>query len=43
MLAELPYLCDVYGDTLVFDYPSGDVRQTRIANTDQLLQLAKDR
>ena len=43
VLAELPYLCDVYGDTLVFDYPSGDVRQTRIANTEQLLQLAKDR
>ena len=40
-LARLPYLCDVAGDMLIFDYPSGEIRSTRIWNITELLEFAK--
>lgn len=43
VLAELPYLCDVTGDgTLLFDYPTGTVRCSRIFAIQELLTLAQE-
>mgnify|MGYP006992394513 FL=1 len=41
VLAELPYLCDVVGEDLYFDYPTGSVRKTHIYNMEELLTLAR--
>lgn len=41
-LAELPYLCDVYGGEMYFDYPSGRMCKTRIYGTEELISLGKD-
>lgn len=41
-LADLPYLCDVKDGELYFDYPSGNVRKSRIFNIDELIKLAHD-
>jgi len=41
-LAYLPYLCDVVGDELVFDYPTGNLRKTRIYNIDELIGIARE-
>lgn len=43
VLATLPDLCDVVGDTLLFDYPTGDVREATLYDLDALLQLARQR
>ena len=40
VLAELPYLCDVINNVLIFDYPTGDLRQSRIYDTEELLAAA---
>ncbi len=40
VLAELPYLCDVMEQQLIFDYPTGNVRISRIYSIDELLSLA---
>ncbi len=40
VLAELPYLCDVIGDYLVFDYPSGTIRKSKIYSLDELMEMA---
>lgn len=40
-LAYLPYLCDIVGDKLVFDYPSGNLRESRFYSIDELIALAK--
>lgn len=41
VLAEMPDLCDVMDGTLLFDYPSGNVRQCRIYDLEELLQMAQ--
>lgn len=41
VLADLPYLCDVIGETLYFDYPTGNMRETRIYNINELISLAQ--
>lgn len=41
-LAKLPYLNDVVDDELYFDYPSGNIRKSRIYNIDELINLAQD-
>ena len=41
--AQLPYLSDVIGEELIFDYPSGDMRRTRIEHIDELVQMAKNK
>lgn len=41
VLAELPYLCDVVNNVLIFDYPTGNLRQSRIFDIEQLLQTAQ--
>lgn len=40
-LAELPCLCDIVGDELVFDYPTGNLRKTHIYELDELASLAR--
>ena len=41
-LAELPYLCDIIGESLFFDYPSGNLRKTRIYDINELVDTARD-
>lgn len=41
VLATLPDLCDVVGDTLLFDYPTGDVRACPLYSLEELLQMAR--
>ena len=40
VLAEFPYLCDVINNVLIFDYPTGNLRQSRIYDTEQLISAA---
>ncbi len=40
-IATLPYLSDVIGETLIFDYPTGNMRQTHIYNTRELISIAQ--
>ena len=40
VLAELPYLCDVINNVLIFDYSTGDLRQSRIYDTEELIAAA---
>ena len=40
-LARLPNLCDIVDGTLVFDYPTGNLRQCRIYSLQELLALAE--
>lgn len=40
VLAHLPYLCDISDGELYFDYPTGNVRKSRIYNIDELIQMA---
>ena len=42
-IAELPDLCDVLDDTLFFDYPTGNVRQTHIYNIKELVETARNK
>lgn len=41
-LAELPCLCDIAGDELIFDYPTGDLRKANIYELDELVSLARN-
>lgn len=43
VLAELPYLSDVLGERLIFDYSTGDLRESRIYEIEELTELAKER
>lgn len=40
-LARLPDLCDIVDGTLIFDYPTGDLRRCRIYSLQELLALAE--
>lgn len=40
-LAYLPKLCDVVGETLVFDYQSGNLRQCRLYSLQELIALGE--
>lgn len=42
-LAELPHLCDIIDDTLIFDYPSGLLRECRVISIDELITLGKNK
>lgn len=41
-LGTLPYLCDVFENTLYFDYPTGQVKKSCIYNLDELIEMAQD-
>lgn len=40
VLADLPYLCDVINNVLIFDYPTGNLRQSHIYDIEQLFTTA---
>ena len=42
VLADLPYLCDVTEDQLIFDYPTGNLRQSHIYSLQELIELGKE-
>ena len=42
-VAVLPDLCDVYNDTLYFDYMSGHIKKSQIYSVDELVKLGMDR
>ncbi len=42
VMANFPYLCDVVGETLFFDYPTGNIRQSNIYDINELIKLAKN-
>ncbi len=42
VLAELPYLSDVVGKNLYFDYPTGNVRKTHVHDVEELMEMAKE-
>lgn len=39
VLAELPYLRDVMGDRLIFDYPTGSIREVKIYETQEITDI----
>lgn len=41
-LARLPYLCDIVGNELIFDYPTGNLRKSRIYHMNELVELARE-
>lgn len=41
-LAQLPYLSDVVDDELYFDYPTGNMRKSRIYDIEELIKIAQD-
>lgn len=41
-VAYLPHLCDVYGNTVVFDYQNGDIRSSSIYTLDELTSLGRN-
>lgn len=41
-LAELPYLSDVIDEELYFDYPTGNMRKSRIYNIEELIKMAQN-
>lgn len=43
ILADLPYLCDIVGETLIFDYPTGNMRKVRIYNINELIDMAQNK
>lgn len=42
VLAQLPYLCDVINNVLIFDYPTGNLRQSHIYDIGQLQSAARE-
>ena len=41
-LARLPYLSDILGTRVIFDYPSGELKESHIYSLEELLELAED-
>lgn len=41
-VAKLPHLCDVFEDTLIFDYPGGQLRTSKIYGTKELIEIARN-
>ncbi len=42
IIADLPYLCDVVDGTFIFDYPTGNMRQSRVYRIDEIKEIAKE-
>lgn len=43
VIADLPYLSDVRDGELIFDYPTGKLRKTRIYDINELIELARNK
>ena len=41
LLADLPYLCDVIEERLIFDYPTGNMRESHIYDIGELISIAQ--
>ncbi|MCI9621159.1 MAG: protein kinase [Dorea sp.] len=41
VLAELPYLCDVGKETLIFDYPAGSIRESKIYELEEIVEMSE--
>lgn len=41
-VAELPNLCDVFEDTLMFDYPVGELKISKIYGIKELIEIAQN-
>lgn len=41
-IAYLPYLCDIVGNELIFDYPTGNLRKSHIYHIKELIELARE-
>lgn len=42
VLAQLPWLCDVVGERLIFDYPTGNLRESRIYDREELIAMGRE-
>ncbi len=42
VVARLPGLCDVVGDTLVFDYGDGSLRESRVYSLQELVDMGEE-
>lgn len=40
ILAYLPNICDIIGNNLYFDYPTGNIRTVHVYNIDELISIA---
>ncbi len=40
-IAKMPYLCDIAGDTLIYDLPAGNIKVSPIFELDELKEKAK--
>lgn len=41
-IAEMPYLCDVLDDTLIYDFPNGSIKTSPIYSLAELKEMAKN-
>lgn len=41
-IAVLPYLCDIISEKLIFDFPSGSIKESPIYGLDELKEMAKN-
>ena len=41
VIAQLPYLCDVIDEKLIFDYPAGNIRMSPIYDLTQLVEMTE--
>ena len=42
VIADLPCLCDIWNGVLIFDYPTGSMRSTRIYSLQELTRMARE-
>ena len=43
VIGTLPYLCDVINGNLIFDYPTGDIRKSKIYSIQELVEMAQQK
>lgn len=43
ILAELPYVCDVIEEKIIFDYPTGNLRESHIYSIHELITMAQSK
>lgn len=41
VLARMPFLCDVIDDRVLFDFPTGNIRQSRLYSLEELMTMAR--
>ena len=43
ILAYLPNVCDIYNNKILFDYPTGSIREERIYDINELQKIAREK